>query len=261
VIVNRLKAQNLALPPSERPATASKAEEQASAQQDVFLREVDDALREDQLKTVLNRYGKPIGGAIVVGLLALAGYLWWDNSAKLAAGERSEQAIIALDKLEAGNADGVLRDLEPLTKDGSAGSKAAAAMTRAAILVQQGKTEDGAKAFAAIATDDAVPQAFRDLATIREVSIRFEALPPQQVVDRLKPLAVPGNAWFGSAGELIGMAYLKQGKPELAGPLFAAIGKNADVPNSLRSRMRQLAGQLGYEAGTDDVPAPAVAQP
>lgn len=190
----------------------------------------------------------------------LAGYLWWDNSTKQAAGERSEQATIALDKLEAGNAAAALADLESLTKDGSDGSKAAAAMTRAAILVQQGKAEDGAKAFAAIAADEAAPQAYRDLATIREVSLRFEAMQPQQVIDRLKPLAVPGNAWFGSAGELVGMAYLKLGKPDQAGPLFAAIGKNTEVPTTLRTRMRQVAGQLGYDAGTEDVAAPAAAQ-
>jgi hypothetical protein len=248
----------LALPPSDRPAPA-KPDDKA-AQQDVFLREVDDALREDELKSILTRYGKPIGGAILAGLLGLAGYLWWDNSNKQAAGERSEQAIIALDKLEAGNAAAALADLEPLTKEGSDGNKAAAAMTRAAIMVQQGKTEDGAKAFAAIAADTAMPQAYRDLASIREVSIRFDAMPPQQVIDRLKPLAVPGNAWFGSAGELVGMAYLKLGKPDQAGPLFAAIGKNTDVPQTLRSRMRQVAGQLGYDAGTDDVPSLAPAQ-
>ncbi len=256
-----MKVSALALPPSEKPAAPSKAEERAAAQQDVFLREVDDALREDQLKTILNRYGKPIGAVIGVGLLALAGWLWWDNSAQQKAAEQSEKAIIALDKLEAGNAAGTLADLDALAKDGSDGTRTTAALTRAAILVQQGKTEEGAKAFAAIAADDSAPQAFRDMATIREVSIRFDSLPPQQVIDRLKPLAVPGNAWFGSAGELVGMAYLKQGKPELAGPLFAAIGKNTEVPSSLRSRMRQVAGQLGYDAGTDDVTTPAAAQP
>lgn len=255
-----MKVTALALPPSDRPNSQSKADEQAAAQQDVFLREVDDALREAELKSILSRYGKPIGGAIAAGLVMLAGYLWWDNSTKQAAGERSEQATIALDKLEAGNAAAALADLESLTKDGSDGSKAAAAMTRAAILVQQGKAEDGAKAFAAIAADEVAPQAYRDLATIREVSLRFEAMQPQQVIDRLKPLAVPGNAWFGSAGELVGMAYLKLGKPDQAGPLFAAIGKNTEVPTTLRTRMRQVAGQLGYDAGTEDVAAPAAAQ-
>lgn len=241
------------MPPSDRPNSQSKADEQAAAQQDVFLREVDDALREDELKSIVTRYGKPIGAAIAVGLLILAGYLWWDNSTKQAAAERSEQATIALDKLEAGNAAAAMSDLEPLTREGSDGSKAAAAMTGAAILVQQGKTEEGAKAFATIAADEGVPQAYRDLATIREVSLRFDAIPAQQVIDRLKPLAVPGNAWFGSAGELVGMAYLKLGKPDQAGPLFAAIGKNTDVPSTLRTRMRQVAGQLGYDAGSEDI--------
>lgn len=255
-----MKVPALALPPSDRPNSQSKAEEQAAAQQDVFLREVDDALREDELKSILTRYGEPIGGAIAAGLLALAGYLYWDNSTKQAAAERSEQAIIALDKLDAGNAAAALADLEPLTKDGSDGSQAAAAMTRAAILVQQGKTEEAVKAFAAISANSSVPQAYRDLATIREVSLRFDAMQPQQVVDRLKPLAVPGNAWFGSAGELVGMAYLKMGKPDQAGPLFAAIGKNTEVPSTLRTRMRQVAGQLGYDAGSDDVASLVAAQ-
>lgn len=255
-----MKVPALALPPSDRPNSQSKAEEQAAAQQDVFLREVDDALREDELKSILTRYGKPIGGAIAAGLLALAGYLYWDNSTKQAAAERSEQAIIALDKLDAGNAAAALADLEPLTKDGSDGSQAAAAMTRAAILVQQGKTEEAIKAFAAISANSSVPQAYRDLATIREVSLRFDAMQPQQVIDRLKPLAVPGNAWFGSAGELVGMAYLKMGKSDQAGPLFAAIGKNTEVPSTLRTRMRQVAGQLGYDAGSDDVASLVPAQ-
>jgi len=71
---------------------------------------------------------------------------------------------------------------------------------------------------------------------------------------------VPGNAWFGSAGELVGMAYLKMGKPDQAGPLFAAIGKNTEVPSTLRTRMRQVAGQLGYDAGSDDVASLVTAQ-
>ena len=75
---------------------------------------------------------------------------------------------------------------------------------------------------------------------------------PEEVIARLKPLAVPGNAFYGSAGELVGMAYLEQGKPQEAGALFAKIGQDKNVPKSLRSRMRQLAGGLGFEAGLDE---------
>ena len=82
---------------------------------------------------------------------------------------------------------------------------------------------------------------------------------PDAVVARLKPLAVPGNPWFGSAGELVGMAYLKQGNTALAGPLFGAIARDTKTPDTLRARARQEAGLLGYDT-IDDTPTPAVAQ-
>lgn len=245
----------MALPPDTNNRNQTLADRQA-AQQDVFLREVDDALREDDLRSLATRYGKPVGGAVLAGLLALAGYLYWDHSTKQAAAERSERLILALDKVDTGPAAAAtaVKDLKALAKDGPAGNKYAAAMLVAGLAQQQGNGEDAAKQFAAISADASAPQPFRDMAAIREMAIRFDTVPPQQVVDRLKPLAVPGNPWFGSAAELVGMAYLKQNKPDLAGPLLATAATNTEVPASLRSRLRDLAGQLGYE-GSGDTPA------
>ncbi len=205
----------------------------------------------------VRRYGIPAGLALILGLAALGGYLYWEHAQKLAAGERSERTVLALEKAAAGpaSATGALGELDNLAKDGSAGSKAVAALAAAAIRQQAGKAEDAAKAYAAIAADSTVPQAYRDFATLREIAARYDSLPPQQIVDRLKPLAVPGNAWFGSAGEMTGLAYLKMNKPDMAGPLFAAVAKDKTVPESLRARARLIAGQLGFEAG--DAPGPA----
>jgi hypothetical protein len=126
-----------------------------------------------------------------------------------------------------------------------------------------------------LADDGKAPKAMRDLAAIRGVAVNFDQMKPEAVIARLKPLAQPGKPWFGSAGELVAMAYLKQGKQNLAGPLFAAIAKDEDVPVSLRSRTRQMAGLLGYDAVVDvdetlaelrtqestaGAPAPAAAQ-
>ena len=220
----------------------------------MFLREVDDALREDEMLGLAKRYGKPIGAAVALGLAALAGYLWWDNHEKAAADTRGEQFTIALDRVEAGSpaslaAAGKL--LVPLAKDDAGGTSAAARMLQAGIALKQGHAQQAARMFGAVAADAKAPQPFRDLATIRQVAVEFDSMAPQQVVDKLKPLAVPGNAWFGNAGELLGIAYLKQGKAELAGPLFAAIARDKEAPDSLRRRARQMAGLLGVDAVDD----------
>ncbi|RZK01091.1 MAG: tetratricopeptide repeat protein [Novosphingobium sp.] len=214
--------------------------------------------------TLFQRYGKPAIAVVVVGLLALAGYLWWDHSSKQSAGEVGEQFTMALDKLDARNLPAADKELVTVEQKGGDGSAAAAKLLRAGIALEQNKQAEAAKLFAEVAADGDAPQPFRDLATIREVSINFDTLPPQQVVDRLKPLATPGNPWFGNAGELVGIAYMKQNRNDLAGPLFAAISRDKDVPDSLKRRTRQLAGLLGVDAIDDvakaasgDAPEPA----
>ena len=74
---------------------------------------------------------------------------------------------------------------------------------------------------------------------------------PADVIARLKPLAVPGKPFFGSAGELVAMAYLDQNKPKEAGAMFASIAKDETVPDGLRSRSRQMAGLYGVDAIED----------
>jgi hypothetical protein len=238
------------LPPSDTPPAKPGSRDEAA--QDGFLREVDEALREEQMVTAFKRYAKPVGGVIVVGLLALAGYLWWDNAQKAEAAQKSERMIVAMERIEAGSIEAGMKDLQLLAKDPSPGTRAVALMELAGIAAKAGNAPDAIKRFAAVAADASLPQAFRDLATVREVALRFDTMKPEDVVARLKPLAVPESAFFGSAGELVGMAYLEMGKPQEAGALFAKIGQDKNVPKSLRSRMRQLAGGLGFDAGLDE---------
>lgn len=242
----------MALRPQPPQSRSEQLAQREAAQQDVFLREVDEAVRQDEMLGLFKRYGKSAAAAVVVGLLALAGYLYWDNSRKQSAGEVGEQFTLALDKLDASNLPAADKELVDVAGKGGAGSAAAAKLLRGGIAQQQGKPGDAAKLFAEVAADGKAPQPFRDLATIREVAVKFDSLPPQQVVDRLKPLAVPGNPWFGSAGEMVGIAYMKQNRNDLAGPLFAAISRDKDVPETLRRRTRQMAGLLGVDA-IDDV--------
>jgi hypothetical protein len=83
---------------------------------------------------------------------------------------------------------------------------------------------------------------------VRQTAIEFDTMTPDAVIARLKPLATPGSAWFGSAGEMVGISHMKQGKKDLAGATFAAIAKDETVPESIRSRIVQLAGVLGVDA-------------
>jgi hypothetical protein len=243
------KDPNLALSPDNSKTPALSRDD---AQKEGFLREVDEALREDQALDLIKRWGKPLGAAIFLGLAGLGAWIGWNYYQDQGRAERAESYVKALDQLEASNLDEASKLLDPLARDGGDGSRASARMLQAGILLEQGKANDAAKAFAAIAADTSAPQAYRDLATIRQTAVIFDDASPDKVVAAMKPLAVPGKPWFGSSAELLGMAYLKQGKNDLAGPLFASIARDKTVPDSLRRRARQMAGYLGVDA-VDDV--------
>jgi hypothetical protein len=220
--------------------------------QQMLMREVDEAVRTDEVTGALRKYGWQVGIAAVLGLLGFAGYLYWDGRNEAALERQSEALIQALDELEAGNLPQADRELAAIDGEISPSAKASANMLRAAIALQQGRTDDAVAFYEQVVADENVSQPTRDSALLRQVTANYDNMEPQAVIDRLGPLAVAGNPWFGSAGELVAHAYLDQNKPDMAGPLLVAISQDENVPQSLRARSLLLAGRYGFDA-VDDV--------
>ena len=215
---------------------------------EAFLREVDEQLRLDEALGIWKRYGRWIVAAVLAALAAFGGWLWWTNDQKQQAGIAGEELTATLNDLAGGRAtpdDPRINKLATAKADGVA---AAALITQAGLLQQKGDAKGAAAAFAKIAANTNLGQPYRDMALVRQTAIEFDTMAPDAVIARLKPLAVPGNAWFGSAGEMVGIAYMKQGKNDLAGATFGALAKDESVPESIRSRVIQLASAMGVEA-------------
>lgn len=223
-------------------------EEKADRQEEVFMREVDDAVREADLQNFVQKYGLLVGGVLVIGLASLAGWIFYSNSLDEESGIRSEEYVAAIDSVQQNNLDGAATALEPLQKTDQEGYRAAAKMMKANIALEKQDAKAAISGYKEIVSDSELPQPFRDLALVRQTVAEFDELKPQQVVDRLKSLAVPGNPWFGSAGEMVAISYLNMDKADLAGPLFAQLAKDDSVPPTIRSRALQMAGQQGIDA-------------
>ncbi len=230
-----------------------------TGQQDAFIREVDEEYRRDQMLGLWQRYGRWLVLGLGASLIALAALLFWREDQKRKVAAMAEAYTQALPKLETGDA-AANAALADLASSGNPGYSALARLTQATAAQRGGDTAKALELYKALAADAALPQPLRDMAQMKAIRLEFDTQPVDKLIAALKPLAVPGGAWFGSAGEMLAMAYLRDGKQDMAGALFSEIAKDKSVPASLRARASQMAGMLGATPpGEDAVAATAPA--
>lgn len=216
---------------------------------EAFLREVDEEYRREQMLSFGRRYGRLIVGVIAVGLLALAGWLVYQNYSTGAAGKRGEDYDAALQFLQQNQPNQALPALGKVAQGKSDGYAALAKIAAGNVMLAENDTKGAVAKFAEVANDQSVAQPYRDLALVRQTAAEFDALKPEVVIQRLGTLANPDSPWFGTAGEMVGAAYLKQGNRAAAGKLFGQIAQGGEtIPDSIRQRAVQLAGTLGVDA-------------
>ncbi len=223
---------------------------------DAFVREVDDAVREDQLRGFWDRYGKLLVGVIGAGLIAYAGWLFFHHNRSQNAGTTAENFVRALDESQSGN-PAAAKSLAAVKAEGGDAYRAAALMTEANNALVRKDDKQAATLLAQLAADAKAPQFYRDLALVRQATLQFDTMPAEELAARLKPVAVETNPIFPSAAELLALAYVKQGKDKDAGALYSKIAAFEGTPESLKSRAQQMAGMLGGAEAAPAAAAPA----
>jgi hypothetical protein len=215
---------------------------------DSFIREVDENLKRDQARDFATKNLPWLIGALLLFLAAVGGYLFWKQRQEKQAAEHSEQLAQTLRDVGTPKEKTVPPRLDSLAQESRDATRATTLFAKAAIALQNNDRATALSEYQKIAADKGLPEAYRELATIRRTALEFDSIKPEEVIARLQPYSQAGNPWFGSAGEMTAAALLKQGKKTEAGRMFAAIAADKEVPATIRSRAVQIAGTLGVDA-------------
>ena len=222
---------------------------------ETFMREVDDAVRGDQLQSFFARFGIPVIAAVVLALGALGGWLYWNHQKVANAEENGRQFAAAVTAMEQQRPDAAAAQAEKLVTEGSPNYQLLARMIQgnAAELGNDAKIAN-ARYGAAAAISDADP-VFRDLALIRQTLVEFDTLEPAKVVERLQPVIDRNGPAFPPAAELAALAELKRGKTQQALALYRRIAESNLSSPSLKRRAQQMVANFG------GAPVPETATP
>lgn len=220
---------------------------------DIF-EEVDEELRRDKYQGLLRKYGPwVLGGAIVIVAVA-AGYQgWqaWNQAQREASSEAFFQAVRAT---EAGRLTEAAESLEALAEDGVAAYPALALMQRGAVALEQGDAEAAAGFFeqAARASSDPI---LHDLAEIKAVWARWEALSFSDIDIRLTPLTGETSPYRFLARETIGAAALRDDNLERAREAYQFLSFSFEAPDGVRRRAQEALALIEQRTATAPQPA------
>ena len=203
---------------------------------DSFLREVDEAVRQERYKKLWDQYGVyalGLAALIVAGVAAYKGWAYWQERQAQAAGAKFSEALTMLDGADATRAKDVLA---LLVEEGPPGYRVLARFQLAAAEAKAGDIDKAVADYDALASDSSVDEILRGHATLQAAALRLDKADYAEMERRLKDLAEGNSAWRFSARELLGLSAYRLNDMREAEKQFSALVGDQGTPPNLRER-------------------------
>ena len=211
-----------------------------SDRSDSFLREVDEAVRQEHYKKLWDEYGiYALGLAVLViaGGAAYKGWTYWQERQAQAAGASFSQALDVLDGPDPAKAKDILTSL---SDKGPHGYRVLARFQLAAAAEKAGDTDKAVAEYDALAKDSSVDAILRDHSTLQAATLRLDKADHSEMEQRLKTLAEGNSAWRFSARELLGLSAYRLNNMGEAEKQFSALVGDQGTPPNLRERANMM---------------------
>lgn len=214
---------------------------------DLLFKEIEEDLRQDQLTKLFKAYGGYgliAAVSLVVGVAGYQGWKTWDAKVRREGGERFAAAMALAN---ANNPDQALRSFAAIAADGRAGYAMLARFQEARITAGRGDAAGAAKAYRALADDDALDPIYRALATILGViqELDMPGADLKAAAERLLPLTADTSPWRWSAREAAALVAWRAGDAAKAEALLTALAADQQGPPGVRARAREMLSILG----------------
>lgn len=217
---------------------------------DSFIREVNDELRQDQIKGLWASYGRVLMALAVLVVAGTAGYRGWEYWRDTVAARSGDAFLKAAELSASGKQDDAIAALSELTKSGTGQYPALARFRIAGETLARGDKPAALAAFDAIAADGAFDEALRSVAKIRAALLAVDLENYEQVKARIEPMAGPGHAFRSLAREALGLSAFKARDFAQSAKWFRQISDDAKAIGNVRERANVMLELLAGKGAT-----------
>lgn len=223
--------------PALSASKAKKTEAYDESMADAFIMEVDDEVKNDNLKAFWKKYGLYVVLFVVVVLSLTVSFEtiknWRENQFRkqtdtyiASSLEKSPQdMIVALEKIAAGN-HGIYSEL--------------ARIQISDILLEQGKTQDALNMLQSLFDNDELSPRIRNLAAIKLASQKVDTAPFSEIQTLLKPVIDADDSWTPIAKEYLALSAIQAKDYQTARDLYQQLLQDPRVSDEFRSRVQDM---------------------
>lgn len=210
---------------------------------DAFIQEIDEDVKNDNLKVLWDKYGIFVVLLVVLAVSATVSFekirSWkaeqnqqttenYMSAAQLR--ENPEETIAALQQINQSN-QGIFSDF--------------AKLQIANVLFNQNKNEEAMAALQSLIDDKQANDEVKNIALIKLATYKVDQLPRAEFEALVKPIIDANNSWTPLAQDLLAMSAIQDGDVDTARSIYENILKIKDLPEGFKTKVQDMLTSLG----------------
>lgn len=209
---------------------------------DAFIQEVDEDVKNDNLKVLWNRYGLL---AIAFVVLAVSAAISFDRiqAWKTAQNQKSTEAYMTATQLREDPEQNIVA-LQQIAKDAQGIFGDFARLQIANVLFSSNKNDEALATLQNLIDDKQVNSEVKHIALIKYATYKIDDLSTDDFKELLKPVLDTNSSWTPLANDLVAMSAIQYGDIDTAKKIYEDILKNKDLSENFRTKIQDILASL-----------------
>ncbi len=207
-----------------------------------FFEEVDEEVRNERFKELINKYGGVILTVLIIALSVAVGYEkigeWRIHKAE----QKNVQYVQAI--AQQGDYEENIAALENIVATEKGLYKDISQLQIANILLDNNQTEKALAVLTQMYQDENVTDKIREIAAIKLATYKIDTVPYQNIEELLTPVIQSNGAWSSMAKELLAMSAIQNKDMEKAKTIYQELLTNGNLSDEFRARINDMLASI-----------------
>lgn len=210
---------------------------------DAFIQEIDEDVKNDNLKVLWDKYGIFV---VLLVVLAVSATVSFEKirSWKAEQNQQTTENYMSAAQLRENPAD-TIAALQQINQSNQGIFSDFAKLQIANVLFNQNKNEEAMAALQSLIDDKQANDEVKNIALIKLATYKVDQLPRAEFEALVKPIIDANNSWTPLAQDLLAMSAIQEGDVDTARSIYENILKIKDLPEGFKTKVQDMLTSLG----------------